>query len=386
MVPRFFAPSRKLNRGRLRRCGVPALLSPGHHAFYPQMTRLGTVSRSIVFLLGFTASEPLLADAPPAPDFSEIFNLVRQHLSGISEPELNRAAVQGLLSELGPKVSLVGGEEEETNHQHTLVAKTSLYDGPVAYVRVRRVADGLDKDVRSAWQALGATNKLKGLVIDLRYAVGTGYGAAAATASLFARKDQPLFDWGQGMVQSQDQPEKIPLSIAVLVNEKTAGAAEALAAALRETGAGLILGTRTAGRAMIAREFPLKNGERLRIATSPIQLADGSKLSTEGLKPDIEVELSAGAERAYYADAFKEIPKPGAPGMGSSGAGVAPRARRPRFNEAELVRERRSGGIADAGSAGAAEDDSEKPVVQDPVLARALDFLKGLSVMRQPRS
>ena len=87
-----------------------------------------------------------------------------------------------------------------------------------------------------------------------------------------------------------------------------AGAAEALAAVIRETGTGLILGSRTAGQAAIAEEFPLKNGQRLRVATAPIQLGDGSSLSLEGVNPDITVQVTSEAERTYYADAFRPNP------------------------------------------------------------------------------
>ena len=96
------------------------------------------------------------------------------------------------------------------------------------------------------------------------------------------------------MVRSKENSDALSVPVAVLVNRQTVGAAEALAAVLRETGAGLILGSNTAGQAMIAQEFPLKNGERLRIATAPIQLGDGSALSGQGLKPDIAVEVAPG--------------------------------------------------------------------------------------------
>ena len=52
--------------------------------------------------------------------------------------------------------------------------------------------------------------------------------------------------------------------------------------------------------------------------------------------------------------------------------------RRPRFNEAELVRERREG-ISEADVTALREREPEKPVVSDPALARALDLLKGLA-------
>ena len=114
--------------------------------------------------------------------------------------------------------------------------------------------------MRGAFQQLGATNKLKGLVLDLRYTSGKDYEAAAAVADLFVSKERPLLNWGKGIVRSSSKTDAIEVPVAVLVNGQTAGAAEALAAVLREAGSGLVLGSRTAGQAMIAEEFPLKNG------------------------------------------------------------------------------------------------------------------------------
>jgi hypothetical protein len=326
------------------------------------------------------------AGAEAGPDFKEVYDLIQQHLPEMNETDLNRTAVQGLISALSPKVSLVGSPTEEPNQDNALVTQSSLFDGPIGYVRIKRVGEGLDKALRQAWQELGTTNKLGGIVLDLRYAGGTDYGGAVAAADLFIHKEQPLLDWGQGVVRSKEKTDNISVPLAVLVNRQTASAAEALAAVLREAGAGLILGGRTAGQAMIAQEYPLKDGERLRIATTPILLGDGSALPSQGVKPDIEVQVAPDDERAYYADAFKELPKSGA---GSSSGTVATnlaqgtnRVRRPRFNEAELVRERRDGLVLDSDASG----ETEKPVVHDPVLGRALDFLKGLSVMRQSRS
>jgi C-terminal processing protease CtpA/Prc len=173
-----------------------------------------------------------------------------------------------------------------------------------------------------------------------------------------------------------------------LVNRETTGAAEALAAVLREIGAGLILGGRTAGGAMVGQEFPLKNGQKVRIATSPVKLGDGSALSVTGLKPDIEVAVNVDDERAYFADAYAQ-PRTNAtsvlvvgPSEGSSRA-----SRRPRISEADLVRERREGTNINTDDFTAARDrEPEKPLIRDPALARAVDLLKGLAVVRRARS
>jgi hypothetical protein len=360
------------------------------------MIRLGTESLLVAALvLGSGQASWLLAETKvqeaTGPDFKEVYDLVRAHLAGESEARLNEAAVQGLLSKLSPRVALVtNGSAAMVASEVPPVSKSSVFEGDILYVRVARVGAGLAEAISTAYRKPGTTNKLKGVALDLRYTGGNDYAAAMAAADLFMRKQQPLLNWGNGMVQSKPRTDAIGVPVAVLVNRQTAGAAEALAAVLREAGAGLILGSRTAGEAMVSEEFPLKNGERLRIATAGVQLADGSALSDQGLKPDITVEVSPEDERTYYADAYKIIEGPtllagGGLSATNQVAGTNRGVRRPRFNEAELVRERREG-VSEADVTALQEREPEKPTVQDPALARALDLLRGLALVRAGRS
>ena len=137
---------------------------------------------------------------------------------------------------------------------------------------------------------------------------------------------------------------------------------------------------------MITQDFPLKNGQHLRVATVPIRLADGTALSS--VKPDITVEVDPEREQSYYADAFKAVPRTNLLAGASPGMTNQPdrTARKTRFNEAELVRERKEGMLPDLDMAPAGRAELEAPAIQDPVLARALDLLKGLAVVRQSRS
>ena len=102
-------------------------------------------------------------------------------------------------------------------------------------------------------------------------------------------------------------------------------------------------------------------------------------MSEQGLKPDIAVEVSPEEERAYYGDAYK------APEKTNLLASTDRAMRRPRYNEAELVRERREG-LSEADLTALRERDPEKPLVHDPALARALDLLRGLALVRGARS
>jgi len=315
------------------------------------------------------------------PDFQEVYDLIHQHAPGISQSELNRAAVRGLVEALAPKVSLVT-DKSSTNAaaEAEPLTQIKVFDGGIAYLRVTRVEDGLAKAVKAGYDKLKSTNKVNGIVLDLRYADGSDYAAAVATADLFVSKSEPLLNWGKGVVSSHEKSDAFIVPVAVLVNHATAGAAEALAAMVRETGSGLILGSPTAGAAMVMQDFPLKNGEHLRIASAPVTLGDGSVLPAQGIKPDIDVSISLDAERAFYADAFLVVPDTN---QVAGATNQANGSNQPRvlFNEAELVRQHNAGENPDEETVKRAPE-PKVPVVSDPALARAIDLLKGLAVVR----
>ncbi len=314
-----------------------------------------------------------------APDFKEVYDLLQGNLAGVNEKELNRAAVEGLVSQLYPRVSIVtNGAKKSADGK--LVSKTSLFEGPIGYVRIARVGEGLAKSVQGAYLELSATNKLKGLVFDLRFAGGDDYSAAADVADIFCGDERALLDWGNGMKRSKSKTDALKISVAVLVNRETSAAAEALASVLRETGAGLILGTSTAGQAAITKDFDLKSGGQLRIATAVIKLGDGTTVPMRGVKPDIEVASNADDERAYLADPFKGLlPELAVSSLSSTNSANTNRIRH-KISEADLVRAKREGQNLD--DLTDRDGEPEKAEVRDPVLARALDLLKGLAVVR----
>ena len=89
--------------------------------------------------------------------------------------------------------------------------------------------------------------------------------------------------------------------------------------------------------------------------------------------------MSLDAERGYRDDAYANLSR----ATSSSKTDLVTRTnRRPRVSEADLVREKREG-VTIEESAIAREREPEKPVIRDPALARAVDVLKGLAVVRK---
>jgi carboxyl-terminal processing protease len=314
-------------------------------------------------------------------NFDEVCQVLRTNLAGFKAEQLDRDAVQGLIRQLEPRVSLVAGNESTSSGP--ALAGVRVLDGAFAWFHVGAVTANLPGEFRAAWKELARTNKgsIKGLVLDLRFANGFDYGAAAGLADCFLNSDQPLLDWQAGSAHATFKTDAITIPVAVLVNSQTTGAAEALAAALRETDVGLVLGGVTAGRADTFKEFPLRDGSKLRVAVAQVHYGAG-KILTAGVTPDIPIHASLEDERAYLKDPWKAL-QPG----GTAGAEVAKQGTEsPRRNEVELIREHSNGGkdtkplVRDVPQAA-----ELSPQVTDPVLARALDLLKGLAVVRPNR-
>jgi len=315
----------------------------------------------------------------PAPDFKEVYELLRTNLDGATAETLNRAAVESLLSQFPGKVSLVGGTAGLPDGP--ALSKSVVIEDNVAYLRVGRVTASLADELGAAYRALAGTNKIAGVVLDLRFADGSDNPAAQAAGKEFTDR-------------------KITAGpLAVLVNGETRGAAEALAAALHQAGAGLIIGRPTAGAASGFKDFPLSNGERLRIAAAPAT-SGGSAISR--VQPDIAVAVIAGDERGLYENPFQTM----VAGNTNSSAGTNFLPYVEHTSEADLVRQRQKDGKlikapqsredlmreksegddGDEDSAPAHAAAPQKPVICDPVLARAVDLIKGLAIVRESHS
>ena len=331
---------------------------------------------------------PGLMAAESTPTFQEVYDLLKTNLVNASETELDRAATEGLLKQLSPRASWVGGVSNAMTNQ-PLLARSCAFDG-FAYVRIARAESGLSGEIRQTLDLIQKTNQVSGWVLDLRFAGGFDYQSVADLAELFVAGDRSLLDWGRGMVRTQGKTNALNRPIMVLINHQTSGAAEALAAVLRQTETALVLGTNSAGQAFTSREFSLTNGQRLRIATGLVKTGDGQPLPVTGVKPDILVNVSAADERAYLDDPYKVMVKTSGSSTGasldpSSIATSTNRSGRRRLNEAELVKMQRDGLEYDEEGRTFRGIDLNKPVIRDPVLGRALDLLKGLAVVRRLR-
>jgi hypothetical protein len=351
-----------------------------------------SVSVTMAVLMGAGAGLGLgRARAAEPVQLPELIELLQNNLAGATSAELNKLAVAGLLERLAPRVTLVeDGSGKAASSTNGPALTSAIFERSYGYLRFSRFSPEAGQEFQGALATLMSSNKLRGLVVDLRFTRGGDYSGAVAIADQFFSDARDLVNWGEGMRKSAAKSNAVTLPTAVLINRETAGAAEVLAGILRHGEAALLVGTNTAGQAGATKDFNLKTGQRVRVAVAPVKVLDDRELPFTGIRPDIEVMVETEEERLYLADAFRVVKNPGATVTPGEVVGTSTnRNPRRRINEAELVRMTREGqdprdpAVSTPQTIKAAE--ALGPVVTDPVLARALDVLKGLAVVQRFR-
>jgi carboxyl-terminal processing protease len=175
------------------------------------------------------------------------------------------------------------------------VETRDLDGGTVAYIKVSSFSDPSSKQVTEAVKA--ARDKgIERFVLDLRGNPGGYVTAAQQIASEFIPSG-PIFwqqDAGGGQVATDATGEGgatgEDIAVVVLIDDGSASASEIVAAALKETGRGTLVGTRTFGKGTVQVWTELGNdagGFRLTVARwlTP----DKRWIHGTGIAPDVEV-------------------------------------------------------------------------------------------------
>lgn len=323
-------------------------------------------------------TEELVNSLGPA-DLQAAITLLKNNfadLDAITDTELNRAMVEGLLVRL-PRGAMLLAAKENTPVAAPNAFYNELIAGQVAYVRPGSLNSGnlqaLDKSLSGF-----AVKKVNALILDLRASEATGDLAQAAEfAKRFCPRGKTIFNLRkpagrQDRVFNSDRDPAFRGVIMVLADGDTAGTAEAIAAALRFHNKALVIGQPTAGRAADYSDFPLPNGKILRVAVAEMIAPDGRSLFPEGVKPDLPVEMSTVDKRQIFQLS-------GEKGM----AQFVYEAGRPHMNEAALL----AGTNPEVEAVEAAQQRRgrapEKQPPHDPVLQRALDVITSLEVYQK---
>src|ERR1700726_2551319 len=293
--------------------------------------------------------------------------------NALTNQEINQAAVEGLLSRLGPGATLQA-KTQTGQPEPNQPFKSELIETQFGYVRLGSFKqNGLPQLV----EALNnfRNRGVSGLILDLRtMEPGSDFQLAADILSRFVPKGKVLFNLMEpkGGAERAYNSSADPIftgPLAVLVSQDNAGTAEAIAGTLRNQLHALIIGQKTSGRAVEYEHYPVGDNLVLTVAIKELVIPGAPLIFPNGLTPDIAVAFPKQRQDAVLALADWN--------------GVSDYIldeERPHTNEAALVAGKNPD--LDAYEADHAKGKSKQQHVKDVVLQRAIDFLTTISVFR----
>jgi len=218
-------------------------------------------------------------------------------------------------------VLIAGAVLLEPRFAHAALAKSALLESNICYLRVGQLESSLPGEIGVAVSNLAATNKLAGIVLDLRFAGGSDSDTLKPTLEAL---------------------EHAKLPMAILVNAETTGAAAALARDLREANAGLVFGSAAAN-----------------------------------LLPDIAVSTGTNDEKDLLINPYGVMTQ--ADTNSAAGTNLLSFVDVDHTTEADLVRAKIKDGDQDDTTA--QKPASPKSFIRDPVLAHGVDFIEGVAAL-----
>lgn len=188
--------------------------------------------------------------------------------------------------------------EPELLHNQVLVLKIRVFQQDTAN-EIKRIIDEY------------SSNRLKAVVLDLRNNPGGLLSAAVESADLFL--NQGLIVTTKSRSEGDQQFQALPsndfqnLKVGILINHRSASAAEVFTAALKEHKRAWVIGENSYGKGVVQKLFPLPSGAALQMTVSHYYTPEGHMIEGQGIQPHQTYPLSPETREDAYLEHVAEL-------------------------------------------------------------------------------
>ena len=175
-----------------------------------------------------------------------------------------------------------------------------ILGGDIGYVMVYDFLGDAYEGFAEAIDAFRAAN-VSGMIIDLRNNGGGLVDACVDMADLILPEGVvvSMRDKYDEVEEYRIDDEYFDVPMVLLVNGYSASASEILAGAVRDYGAGTLLGTKTFGKGVVQSALEFTDGSGIKLTTARYYTPSGECIHGVGIEPDITVELDEDAVTVY---------------------------------------------------------------------------------------
>ncbi len=174
-------------------------------------------------------------------------------------------------------------------------AGDAIKDKNIGYVRLTEFSENTYYDFKDIIGEYKKEGK-KGLIIDLRNNPGGLLSSVIDICKEIIPEGPIVHIDAKGEDNDATYSSTLknpPFKLAVLVNGGSASASEILTGAVKDSKAGIIVGTKTYGKGTVQDILYLTNGGGMKITVAEYMTRDKIHINGKGIEPDVKVELPA---------------------------------------------------------------------------------------------
>ncbi len=172
--------------------------------------------------------------------------------------------------------------------------KSDIFNKEIGYIQISSFI-GNDTPVEFI-EAMDKVKNTKGLILDLRGNTGGLFQNALFVADIFLKDKNVVTILGRGenknVYKSKNEGYVYENPMIVLVDCDSASASEIVSGALKDNKRALIVGTKTFGKGLVQKLFPLKNGSAINLTIARYLTPNNIDINKKGITPDYYVEIT----------------------------------------------------------------------------------------------
>jgi carboxyl-terminal processing protease len=240
-----------------------------------------------------------------------VFKIDDQELKKLNHDQVNNLLSGAVGSTLSIQLAgnsqpfnLVRNKKVETDIQahflnnHVLVIKVKVFQQDTA----NQISNLIDQY---------SENGIKAVLIDLRNNPGGLLSASVESADLFL--SQGIIVSTKSRSEGDQQYQALPgydydqLKIGILINNRSASAAEVFTAALKEHGRAWVVGEKSYGKGVVQKLFPLSDNSALQMTVSRYYTPKGNMIEGIGIEPNHNYVLPPDMKEEAYIEHVSEL-------------------------------------------------------------------------------
>lgn len=275
---------------------VDFALSPELHVHKWMIRDLKTGSDS--YKLGLRNGQAILKI-----DNQDLKNLNQDQVLGLLYGSIG-STLQVQVEDLNGNINLVRNKKIETDiepvmlHNQVLVLKIRVFQQDTANEIKRLIEEN-------------SSPRLKAVLIDLRNNPGGLLSAAVESADLFLNSgiivSTKSRSEGNQQFQALPNSEFLHLKMGILINHRSASAAEVFTAAMKDHQRAWVIGEKSYGKGVVQKLFPLPDGSALQMTVSHYYTPNGSMIEGKGIQPNQKYPLPVDMKDETYLENVADL-------------------------------------------------------------------------------